>query len=100
MIRGTIRYAGRVRETRQGMGEEILEMISYYFACETEKDTADRCLDAYEKEYEYEPAFVTLEEAIRNNERITDTGNIPWIVRDTLVMKALLQKEREGNGKE
>lgn len=97
--RESIRYAGRVRETRRGMGEEILEMISYYFACETEKDTTDRCLDAYEKEYEYEPAFVTLEEAITNNERITDTGNIPWILRDTLVMKALLQKEREGNGK-
>lgn len=40
------------------------------------------------------------EEAIANNERITDTEHIPWIVRDTLMMKALLQKEREGNGKE
>lgn len=97
--RETIRYAGRIRETRRGMGEEILEMISYYFACETKMDMAERCLDEYEEEYEYEPVFVTLEEAIANNERITDTEHIPWIVRDTLMMKALLQKEREGNGK-
>jgi|BioPla2DNA2_1021312.scaffolds.fasta_scaffold12320_2 hypothetical protein len=36
---------------------------------------------------------MTLEEAIENNESVKDYENIPWIKRETMVMKNLLEDE-------
>lgn len=88
----TIKYVGRVEERRGGEHGDIVEQISHYYICEVEKERAERSLDEYEKEYGYTLKFVSLEEAIRNNERLFGTKGIPWVERDTAVMKWLSAK--------
>lgn len=88
----TIKYVGRVEERRGGEHGDIVEQTSHYYICEVEKEKAERSLDEYEKEYGYTLKFVSLEEAIRNNERLFGTEGIPWIERDTAVMKWLVSQ--------
>lgn len=87
---GSIEYLGRVEERRKGLYDDILWMDSHYCFCKTEESGGSRCLDAYEAEYGYELEFVTLKAAIANNEQIINTDGVPWIVRDTEVMRWLL----------
>lgn len=91
VIPDSIQYVGRVEEVRKGKYDDIFEMTSYYYSCEVEAEIGAQNLDAYEADYGYELRFVTLEEAISNNDMISDTENIPWIDRDTMVMRKLLQ---------
>jgi len=87
--KSSIKEGFEVLERRRGEPEDILEMKSYYYFCEVEDDTTDRNLDDYEKEYDYKVSWLTLEEAISKNESVEDFENIPWIVRETMVMKNL-----------
>lgn len=87
----SVEYLGRVEERREGLYDDILAMDSHYCFCENEESGGSLCLDDYEKEYGYELEFVTLEAAIAHNEQIIDTNDIPWIVRDTKMMKWLLK---------
>lgn len=85
----SIEYIGMAEEIRKGMDDDILEMTSYYFVCQVKEETTQRNLDEYEREYGYNLKFVSLLEAIRNNERISEIKDIPWIIRDTAVMREL-----------
>ena len=86
----SINAAGYVEEIRKGLTGDILNMKSYYYECECEDQAGEQMLDAYEAEYGYELKYVSLADAIENNERIKDTEHIPWIYRDTQVMKKLI----------
>ena len=61
----------------------------------TWKELGEQNLDDYEAEYGYSLDYITLRDAIRNNEGITDTTNIPWIYRDTAIMRLLLSDEEK-----
>lgn len=80
-----------VHERRKGEPDDLLEMDSYYFFCDIEEKTGDRNLDAYEAEYDYQVVWMTLEEAIRNNEAVENYEKIPWVLREVMVMKKLLE---------
>ena len=80
-----------VREFRKGIVEDICEMDSWYFICEVGDVVTERNLDEYEKEYGYELIWISLEDAIQRNESVEDSSMIPWIVRDTMVMRELLK---------
>lgn len=82
-----------VKEKRKGDPEDSLKMDSYYFFCDVFETIGDRNLDDYEAEYDYKVSWMTLEEAIKNNESVKDYENIPWIKRETMVMKNLLEDE-------
>lgn len=82
-----------VKEKRKGDPDDLLEMDSYYFFCDVFETIGDRNLDDYEAEYDYKVSWMTLEEAIKNNESVKDYENIPWIKRETLIMKNLLETE-------
>lgn len=82
-----------VKEKRKGDPDDLLEMDSYYFFCDVFETIGDRNLDDYEAEYDYKVSWMTLEEAIKNNEAVKDYENIPWIKRETMVMKNLLEDE-------
>lgn len=82
-------------EKRKGKTEDFLEMTSYYYFCDVEDVTGERELDDYEVEYEYKVKWMELEEIIARNDKITDYENIPWIVRENIVMKELV-KNRVG----
>lgn len=90
--RETIKYLGRAEELRKGMTDDICEMTSHYFFCEVEEHAGKQKLDEYEQEYGYELEFVSLQAAIENNEKIHDTVRIPWIDRDTAIMRKLAEE--------
>ena len=82
-----------VYEKRKGDPDDLLEMDSYYFFCDICETIGERSLDDYEVEYDYKVSWMTLEKAIANNESVEDYENIPWIKRETMVMKKLLEME-------
>lgn len=80
-----------VHEKRKGDPEDLLEMDSWYYFCNVEGPAGERNLDDYEKEYDYQVAWLPLPEIIRRNEAVEQYEKIPWIVRETMVMKELLK---------
>ena len=80
----------KVNEKRKGEPEDLLDMDSYYFFCQVSEIAGDRDLDDYEEEYDYQVAWMTLEDIIAKNESVENHENIPWVSRETLVMKELL----------
>ena len=89
VLEQSIKYIGRVEELRKGETHDIMDMTSHYYECEVNGEVGEQNLDDYEEEYGYKLEFVTLEEAILNNQKIKDISNIPWVVRDTAVMKII-----------
>lgn len=87
----SIREGLLVHEKRKGDPEDMMDMDSYYFFCDIEEKTGDRNLDDYEAEYDYRVCWMSLEEAISKNESVKDSKPIPWIERETMVMKELLK---------
>lgn len=83
---------GIALERRKGEYEDIIEMTSYYYFCEVEKKAGLRNLDDYEAEYEYQVVWMTLEEAIDKNKKVSNLDACPWVIRDTKVMEQLLAR--------
>lgn len=86
----TVLSIGYVEEIRKGKDGDVLNMKSYYYQCRVDEEQVPLKLDEYEKEYGYQPEFVLLAEAIKCNESITEKSEIPWVYRDTAVMKKLI----------
>lgn len=82
-----------VHEKRKGDPSDLLEMDSWYFFCDIEKVVGERNLDEYEQEYNYQVAWLPLDDIIRKNESVEEYGKIPWIVRETMVMRAVQEME-------
>lgn len=80
-----------VHEKRKGDPDDLLEMDSWYYFCDVEETAGKRNLDDYEKEYDYQVAWMSLPEIIRKNETVEQYEKIPWIVRETMVMNELLK---------
>lgn len=91
VIRDSIREGIMCHEKRKGCPDDLLEMKSYYFYCEVEEVVHNRNLDDYEKEYDYQVEWMTLEDIIKRNEEVEDFENIPWVVRENIVMKEILK---------
>ena len=81
-----------VSEKRKGHPDDLMIMDSHYFYCEVSEVAGNRDLDHYEAEYDYQVSWMTLDDAIVLNDSVKNYDNIPWIERDTLVMKRLKQK--------
>ena len=67
----------------------------YYSVTIDENNKQKQNLDDYEKEQEFRPVFVEIQEAIENNERILNDLNRkqnPWIKRENDVLKCLSEK--------
>ncbi len=80
-----------VHEKRKGDPDDLMEMDSYYYFCNVNELAGERDLDDYEAEYDYRVVWLSLEEAIARNEAVENSENIPWIARETMVMKEILQ---------
>ncbi|MDO5291473.1 MAG: NUDIX domain-containing protein [bacterium] len=93
VVRNSIEEAFLVHEKRKGSPEDLMDMESYYYFCEIEKEPGERNLDQYEEEYGYQIDWLSLEELIRLNESVDDEEHIPWLKRETMIMKTLLQME-------
>lgn len=89
VIPESIRECILVHEKRKGDTDDLMEMASWYFFCDVNDEKGTRNLDEYEKEYNYQTAWLTLEETIAENKAVTNYENIPWIVRETMVMREI-----------
>lgn len=79
-----------VHEKRKGDPDDLLEMDSWYYFCDIEEILYERNLDEYEKEYDYQVVWMSLEDMIQKNERVTQYDKIPWVIREIMVMNDLL----------
>jgi 8-oxo-dGTP pyrophosphatase MutT (NUDIX family) len=93
VIRSSIKDYGIVHERRKGKYDDLLEMDSHYFICDVEIEAGKRNLDEYEKEYDYQIVWMTLQEAIKRNNQVSDLETCPWVIRDTKVMEYLSQEQ-------
>lgn len=96
VIPDSIRYFGWVKEVFKGKYEDIFEMVSHYYYCNVEDEIGKQSLEEYEEEYGYELSFVSLNEALENNEMNMKAKNITWTDRDTIVMKRIVDSELKG----
>ena len=81
----------KVMERRKGDPDDMLEMTSWYYLCDVEAEQGDRNLDDYEEEYDYRVQWMSLGEAIVENERVRELDAVPWVVRENEVMKQILE---------
>lgn len=82
----------KVTERRKGDPDDLLEMISWYYLCDVAEEQGDRNLDDYEAEYDYRVEWMTLEEAIAANEKVSQLDAVPWVVREKEVMQQILEE--------
>lgn len=78
-----------VHERRKGTIDDLFEMDSWYYFCQVEETMYERALEDYEVEYEYQVAWMPLEDVIQKNEAVKDHEKIPWILREVMVMREL-----------
>lgn len=89
----TVRPFLTVHERRAGTKGDILVMDSYYYFCEITGEHGERDLDDYEQDYEYQVHWCALETAVQAMAAVTDTEPVPWIARESHVMKMLIEHE-------
>ena len=73
---------------------KIFIMKTVFIKCSiNEKTFCELSLDAYEKELGFTPVFISLKEALAENERIITVNPDfdTWLFRDTQVLKRLLE---------
>jgi 8-oxo-dGTP pyrophosphatase MutT (NUDIX family) len=70
-------------------------MTSLYYFCQIEAAISEQCLDPYEKDLGFQPVWVEIDEAIRTNLALLQSGSpkIPrWTRRDTYLLEVLKQR--------
>lgn len=72
--------------------DKLFKMISYYYIVEVSNIQKEQKLDNYEKELEFRPVWININEAILQNKLIIKDSpvNMPnWIYRETYVLKEI-----------
>lgn len=85
-----------VHEKRKGELDDLLEMDSWYFLCDVEETAGKRNLDEYEKELDYQVAWLPLCDIIQKNQAIEQYEKYPWIVREMSIMHELQEWQADG----
>ncbi len=68
----------------------IFEMTSHYYRCQVTGAIEAMNLDDYEAEMNFEPKWVAIDEAIRQNEGVVNTSTAnPWVKRELFVLREL-----------
>lgn len=78
----------------QGEVDLFIQDSKYYF-CSVHEYQKMTSYSGYEVDYGYYPMWVTIEEAIKNNEKVSSRELIPWLERDTIMLKLLLEQRRK-----
>lgn len=91
VIPDTVREALLVKERRMGARGDVVFMDSHYYFCEVSDTVHPQQLVDYEREEGYEVVWLTLAEAIARNEQVMGHPQTPWVLRETTVMRELMQ---------
>ena len=92
IIPSTIKDYGKTLILRKGLEfNEIFEQESFYYFCDVDMNEKSSVnLDVgYETEYKYKLVYVSLDEAIAQNEKRLNISNIPWVERDLFILYEL-----------
>jgi 8-oxo-dGTP pyrophosphatase MutT (NUDIX family) len=83
-------------------GEPVLRMVSRYYICQIAGDLGPQALDDYEQHLGFQPAWVSLNQALATNLAIVqnsddvDVDPPPWTPREILVLQHLRSSPRTG----
>jgi len=92
----SIKEFGETIEIRRNFEEEeTLYQVSKYYLCQVTDEKRPRHLDDYEADYGYEPEWVSIDDAVKNNNGVINYDNIPWKKRDTAVLELLAKKRKK-----
>lgn len=86
---------GMMHEKRRSVfnPNQIFDMYSRYYLCQCEDKIEETNLDDYEMDYGYALEFVSIDEAIQNNELAKKHQHIAtWIERELYVLKRLKEE--------
>ncbi|SFK10826.1 ADP-ribose pyrophosphatase YjhB, NUDIX family [Halobacillus dabanensis] len=86
------KYIGKVVESHLDIydSEAVFEMVSHYYICEWSGQRGEQHLDPYEEAQAFTPVWITLDEAISQNEKIlAQSAENRWIYRENLVLNQL-----------
>lgn len=72
---------------------DVFEQDSTYYICKIKGKFQEAMPQGYEIEYGYHPIWVTIEDAIKQNNKVQSNDLIPWKERDTYILEIL---EKEG----
>ncbi len=88
---------GTIIERKKDEFEEdaLFQMTSHYYLCNLASGEKDELqLDEYEALLDFTPIWVTLDEAIKQNERLIDKyEKNSWVIRETYVLKQLEERQ-------
>jgi len=90
IIKSSIKPYGMMIEKRKSVFdlESIFQMESYYYLCDAENSISETNQDLYEVEYGYKLHFISIDEAITNNENALVHQEVAtWIERELCVLK-------------
>nr|QFU78562.1 RNA pyrophosphohydrolase [uncultured bacterium] len=91
-VNKVINKLGIVNETHLDEFEDnlIFEMVSHYYLCEVTDNCGEQELDDYELEQEFCPEWISIGDAISNNEKLMkDLSRNRWVERETRVLHQL-----------
>lgn len=92
-VKAVDRLIGQIIERDIDIYDEnsIFEMISLYFMCRVTDQQKEQHLDDYEKEMEFHPVWIDIEDAILHNERLLEShkDNNRWLKREILALKEI-----------
>lgn len=74
----------------------LFQMISHYYLCDlATKEKIEQQLEEYEARLNFTPKWVTLEEAIKQNESLIERcEQNGWLKRETFVLKQLNERSK------
>jgi len=77
----------------------VFEMISHYYLCDVSENSGAQELDEYEKALDFRPHWVSIDDAIENNENfLRSNADInPWVQRLSAEQITILAEKAFGN---
>lgn len=89
VIPSSIREFGEVVELRKSdiFENTVFEQESFYYFCDVDNSVSEQNLDLYEAESGFELRYVTIEEAIRTDEKF----DVEFLIRETGVLRLLAE---------
>lgn len=91
IIKDVMSQLGTVTEFKADKYEKdaFFEMISYYFLCVLSEGTAETNMDEYEAKLQMRPVWVSIENAIKQNNAVLNGKANFWVERELTVLKEL-----------
>jgi 8-oxo-dGTP pyrophosphatase MutT (NUDIX family) len=98
-LKNIITKIGLINEYRKPKEDflDYFKMESTYYLCETiDNFFKEQKLDNYERDLQFKPVWISIEEAIRNNNKLMRSkSDFPqWTKRDTMFLEYIIKNER------